>query len=134
MILVGASGNNPKNDFEAFLKNYAWALCVAVVIAVILTILIIFLVRNKKQNSGQKQNSNSIDEWFIALGGKDNILEISSSGSRLSLKLKKQELIDRESLTKLGVKNVVTMSDKITLVTTIDNQKICEKLKNHLQN
>ena len=134
MILVGASGNNPKNDFEAFLKNYAWALCVAVVIAVILTILIIFLVRNKKQNSGQKQNFNSIDEWFIALGGKDNILEISSSGSRLSLKLKKQELIDRESLTKLGVKNVVTMSDKITLVTTIDNQKICEKLKNHLQN
>ena len=135
MIFTGASGNDPKNDFEAFLEHYAWILCVAVVVAIILTIVIIFLVKNRKPVKKKKEISTATpDEWVIALGGKDNILEVSSVGSRLSIKIKNRDLIDRDTLTELGVTSIVLMSDKVTLVTNLDNQKIEENLKNHLQN
>ena len=135
MIFTGASGNDPKNDFEAFLRNYAWVLCVAVVVAIILTIVIIFLIKNRKTVKPKKEISTAApDEWVDALGGSDNILEVSSMGSRLSIKIKNRDLINRDALTQLGVTSIVLMSDKVTLVTNLDNAKIEEKLKNHLQN
>ena len=135
MIFTGASGNDPKNDFEAFLRSYAWVLCVAVVVAIVLTIVIIFLIKNRKPSKPKKEISNAApDEWVNALGGADNILEVSSAGSRLSVKIKNRDLLDRDALTGLGVTSIVLMSDKVTLVTNLDNQKIEENLKNHLQN
>ena len=135
MFYVGASGNDPKNDFELFLKNYAWILCIAVVVAIVLTIVIIFLIKNRKKSSTKKVVSKAAPtEWIDALGGKDNILEVNSTGSRLRIKLKDTDLVNREALTNLGVTSVVLMSDKITLVTNLDNQKIEENIKNCLQN
>lgn len=135
MIFTGASGNDPKNDFEAFLRNYAWILCVAVVVIIILTIVIVFLIKNRKPSKPKKEISNAApDEWVNALGGSDNILEVNSAGSRLSIKIKNRDLINRDALTGLGVTSIVLMSDKVTLVTNLDNAKIEEKLKNHLQN
>ena len=134
MIFTGASGNDPKNDFEAFLRSYAWILCVAVVVAIVLTIVIIFLIKNRKKAKPKKEiSSASPDEWVDALGGSDNIVEVSSAGSRLSIKIKNRDLINRDALTNLGVTSIVLMSDKVTLVTNLDNQKIEENLKNHLQ-
>ena len=133
-ILTGASGNDPKNDFELFLKNYSWILCLVVVVIIISTLLIIFVIKNKKKSKPVKQISEaSSDEWISALGGQENILEVMATGSRLSIKLKNTELVNREELTKLGVTSVVMMSDKITLVTNLDNQKIVEKLQKSLQ-
>lgn len=135
MLFIGASGNDPKNDFEAFLRNYAWILCVAVVVIIILTIVIIFLVKNRKPSKPKKIVSvASADEWVEALGGNDNIVDVSSTGSRLSIKIKNRDLINRDALTKLGVTSIVLMSDKVTLVTNLDNQKIVEKLQNRQQN
>lgn len=135
MIFTGASGNDPKNDFEAFLRNYAWILCVAVVVAIILTIVIIFLIKNRKPSKPKKEISTAApDEWVDALGGSDNILEVTSAGSRLSIKIKNGDLINRDALTGLGVTSIVLMSNKVTLVTNLDNTKIEENLKNHLQN
>ena len=136
MFLVGVSGNDPKNDFEIFLKNYAWLLAVGVAIIIILVIVIIFVIKNKKGGRKKKKEESlaTPDEWIDALGGKDNIVEAIATGSRLSIKIKNTELINRESLTNLGVTNIVMMSNKITLVTNLDNQKIVEKIENCLQN
>ena len=135
MIFTGASGNDPKNDFEAFLRSYAWVLCIAVVVAIILTIVIIFLIKNRKPAKPKKEISTAApDEWVDALGGKDNIVEVSSMGSRLSIKIKNRELINRDALTGLGVTSIVLMSEKVTLVTNLDNSKIEEKLKESLVN
>ena len=135
MLFVGASGNDPKNDLEAFLKDYAWILCVVVAVIIVLTIIVVFAIKNKNKAGSKKEESKApISEWVDALGGKDNILEVSSARSRLSVKLKQQDLVNRESLTKLGVSSIVKMSDKLTLVTNLDNQKIEENIKNCLQN
>ena len=135
MLFTGASGNEPKNQFELFLQNYAWILCIAVVVAIILTIVIVFLIKNRKPTKQKKAISTaSPNEWVDALGGQENILEVSSAGSRLSIQIKNPELVNRESLTKLGVTSIVMMSNKITLVTNLNNQLIEEQLKNHLGN
>ena len=134
MYLAGVSGNDPKNDFEIFLKNYAWILCVAVVAIIITTIIIIYVIKNKKRVPQGKKEVDDVNPLIEALGGKENILDISSTGSRLSVKLIDKEKINRESLQSLGVTSIVVMSDKLTLVTNVDNQKIVEKIKNLLQN
>ena len=134
MILIGSSGNDPKNDFEVFLKNYAWLLCSIVVLIIVATIVVIFLVKNKKDPSKGKSQPIDASEWLEALGGKDNIVEISSMGSRLSVKLNNKELLNRDKLTELGVKNVVEMSNKVTLVSELDNAKIVENIQKSLQN
>ena len=136
MFFVGVSGNDPKNDFEIFLKNYAWLLAVGVALIIILTIVIIFVIKNRKGGRVKKKEESlaTPDEWIDALGGKDNIVEASATGSRLSIQIKNTELINRELLTNLGVTNIVMMSNKITLVTNLDNQKIVEKIENCLQN
>ena len=123
------------NDFITFFQSYGWIISIALVVAVILILVIVLLVRNRKPKKPKKIVSTaSANEWVEALGGEDNILEVSSAGSRLSIKIKNPELVNRETLTNLGVTSIVLMSNKITLVTNLDNQQIEEQLKNHLQN
>lgn len=135
MFLIGSSGNDPKNDFEKFLKNYAWLLCVIVALIIIAVIVIIFVLKNKKgANKKPLTSEKSSDKWLEALGGKDNILEISSTGSRLSVKLANKDLVNRDALTELGIKSIVQMSDKLTLVSDLDNSIIVENIQKSLQN
>ena len=72
------------------------------------------------------------DEWFVALGGKENVKEINAVGSRLSLVLIDKEKVDREKLKTLGVSSVVSMSNKVTLVIEGKAEKIAETLKSSL--
>lgn len=131
MFLVGVSGNDPKNDFELFLQTYAWIICVALVL-IIIGIIALIIIRGKRKNKRTKIDADP-DEWINALGGKDNLLSANAVGSRLSVQLINKDLINREALTKLGVSNIVMMSDKVTLVTKLDNKQIVEKMKNSLQ-
>ncbi len=134
MIFVGASGNDPKNDFEIFLKNYAWVIAVAIVLIILITIAIIFLLNKKNKKPVKEISQASPSEWLEALGGKDNVIDVQSTGSRLTVKLLNKDLVNRDKLTELGVSSIVVMSDKITMVTNLDNQKIIENIKNSQQN
>ena len=132
-IVLSGSGNDPKNDFTSFLKNNALWICLAIVGLILLTILIIYILKlpSKKANKAQPINN---DEWLTALGGKDNVAEINQNGSRISVNLKDDNLLDREKLTFLGVSSVVKMSNKVTLVVSKDSQKIYESIKKSLEN
>ena len=94
------------------LPIYAWVLIIAsaIVVALVVIFLVVFFIKRKKST---KVNDSS---WFIAFGGKDNIISISAIGSRINLTLKDKEIIDREKLKELGVKSVLVMSNKVTLV------------------
>ena len=105
-----------KDDFNAFLKNYGIFLAIGVVVIIAATIfLIIFLNKKKKGNKVIKDETKS-DDWLIALGNKENIIESTANGSRLTIKVVDQNKIDKEKLKQLGVSNIVSMSDKIILV------------------
>ena len=102
----------------------------AVLDALLLLVVTIMVVRFHVTKSPKVRVNN--DEWFVALGGKENVKEINAVGSRLSLNLGNKDAIDREKLKTLGVSSVVTMSNKVTLVIEGKAEKIAETLKQSL--
>ena len=111
------------------LPTYAVVLIVAgcLVLVAILVFLVIFF--------GKRKKSPIVDEsaWLTALGGKDNINNVSAIGSRINLSLKDKEKIDREKLTNLGVNSVLVMSNKVTLVIANNAVDIAETISNGIK-
>ena len=95
------------------------------IIAIILLLyFFVFKEKNKKQ----------VDDnaWLIALGEKENIKEIKGVGSRLSVSLVDQNKINKEQLKALGVSNIISMSNKTTLVIEGEAERIAKLLNKSL--
>lgn len=107
-----------KENVNIFLKYNAIWIALAVVAIILITIAILLIVnRNKKVKKNPIPTiSLDEDEWVKALGGQDNIVEAKAMGSRLTLTLKDDSLIDNETLKKLGVQSIMKMSNKLVLV------------------
>lgn len=91
-----------------------------VLIAALLTAIRIW--RKKRfVKTRRKENFQLVD----ALGGKENILQATATGSRLSLTLKDYDAVQEGKLKELGVSSIIRMSQKITLVIGEDAEKIC---------
>ena len=120
-----------KETLNNFLSSYAFYIALGVVILIAVAIvLIVILSRRKKQPKINKQDVViDTNEWLIALGGKENILEKEAKGSRLVLKLNDPEKINEEKLKELGVSNIMKMSNKITLVFEDQAEAILSQLE-----
>ena len=68
-------------------------------------------------------STNSL-EILEALGGKENIIEHSLNGSRMSLVLHNYDMVDENKLNSLGVDSCIKMSNKIILVIKNDMSSI----------
>ncbi|MGM9858260.1 MAG: hypothetical protein ACI311_03315 [Bacilli bacterium] len=66
------------------------------------------------------------DEIISNLGGKDNIVEMTTRGSRLSVVLKDNTLLNVDALKDIGVDGVIVMTSKVTLVIGEDAPKLKE--------
>ena len=104
-----------KNDFNAFLKNNAIWIAIALVVIIAITVIII-LVFGKRKKKEEKPEIAEKSKWVEALGGQENITSSEAYGSRLSLQLVDKEKMNKEALKELGVTNFIEMSNKITLV------------------
>ena len=92
------------------------ALIVIIAVAAALLIgggILLFVLLSKRKKNSDVGGGN---EWLEALGGRENVVEMTAVGSRLSFKLQNNEAIDREKLKELGVTSVLVMSGKVTLV------------------
>ena len=96
-------------------------------LVVIIVLLLYFFVFKKKKKIAVDNSA-----WFIALGDKENIKEIKGVGSRLSVVLVDQNKVDKDQLKVLGVSNILTMSNKITLVIEGEAERIANLLNNSL--
>ena len=117
-------GNTFKDDLNQFLKNNALWICIALVVLIAATIIVIFVIKNRKKKPAIPSGS----EWVTALGGKENIKEVSAMGSRLSVSLIDQNVLNKEVLTSLGVSNIMTMSNKVTLIIEDKAEKIANEI------
>ena len=91
-------------------------------------IFFVFLCR------GSKAPEPCESDWIEALGGNENIVTVSAIGSRINLSLKDKDAINRERLTELGVKSVLVMSNKVTLVVNEDCDIIANKIRDSINN
>ena len=102
---------------------------VAGLVVIIGVVLLVYFLVHKKKNHKVIIDNNV---WFLALGNKENIKEISGVGSRLTIKLVDKDKIDREKLKELGVSSVLVMSNKVTLVVEGQAEKLSEILNANL--
>ena len=94
----------------------------------IATIVLVIVTRRHGKKNPKVVDSN----WFDALGGKENVKEVTAVGSRLTLNLENKDNIDRDKLKTLGVSSVLVMSNKVTLVIEGQAEKVAEALKQSL--
>lgn len=98
---------------DFLLQNLWWIILLGVVVLLGLIWLISFLIsKNPKKRKGKV---GDID-IFTYLGGKDNVLSFTVHGSRLIVKLKNKNLLQREELKALGVKGFVEKEEDIAIV------------------
>ena len=108
---------------------YLIALFVATGILMIATVVVIIIFLKKKKIV---KVDNSL--WIDNLGGKDNIENVNQVGSRINLVLKDKEMINKDNLKELGVKSVLVMSNKVTLVIESNAEDIAKAIEEALKN
>ena len=123
-----------QNGFNNWLRDYGiWISLAAagIVFLVVLVLFIIAMVKRKKDPIGYKPTSVQQAETsriLEALGGRDNIIAHSLTGSRIVLVLKDYNVVDDETLNKNGIESIIKMSNKITLVSKSEASKIYKGL------
>ncbi len=121
-----------KIDLNAFLKNYGFYLALGIVLIIVFVIAAILIFNKVNKRKTHKQVSTSYAPWIEALGGKNNIITANGNRSRLVISLKEISKINRESLDKLGVRSIITMNNKVTLVIDYDASLIANEINQNL--
>ena len=83
-------------------------------------------LRKESKKNKDKNINSTCDEIILNLGGKENIVEMTARGSRLSIVLKDNSLLNIDALKNIGVEGVIVMTSKVTLVIGEDALKLKE--------
>ena len=106
-----------------------------VIITLILAIYLVKQNKKKKKENAEKKIDSEIKEVTSSLkdkfGGKDNILEISSKGSRVTVLLKDISLINKDEINKT-FDNVMFMSNKVVFLIGSDSEKFKQLLEDNI--
>lgn len=116
---------NIYNELDTFFQENTLYIVIGV-ISLIIIVLLIFLLGSlaKKKKSIVSETTNPLIE---ALGGQDNLIETSSRGSRLIVKLNNYDIVDKDRLLAMNIK-FIQMSDKLTLVIGKDAEQLAKAL------
>lgn len=109
----------------------------AILLVMIVTIIIFRSIKKRKIRKSEEKVNQKIEDstsgLILALGGKENIKEVSVMGSRVRVLLNDYEKIHREEILKLH-DSVLFMNDKVTFVVGSLSNEFASKLNNRLHN
>ncbi len=92
-----------------------------IIIIIVLIIIGISIIKSK-----QKDFKFEANKLISYLGGKDNIMDSSFNKSRFIVTLKDIDLVNKESIQKLGAKGIVEIDNQLKIILG-DNAKKLEK-------
>lgn len=117
-----------KQEINDFLSQNALYIVLGF-IGLIIVAIVLLLIFNRKKNKNPKFIKNVEDNFYTYLGGVDNVIEAKLNGSRFVIVLKDNTKFDKEKIKTLGVNNIISLKEKITLVLNEDGKKYFEKFK-----
>ncbi len=88
---------------------------------IIVVLIIIGLAIIKSKNKNFKIEANKLVEY---LGGRDNIIEYNYTKSRLKVTVKNTELVNKESIQKLGAQGIVEVDNQIKIILGEDARQL----------
>lgn len=116
--------------FNEFLEQYGLFIALTIFsLIVILITLFLLLPRLKKEEPVKVTPRVSKDAFYALLGGEANVKEITLGGSRLSVRLNDQSLVDLEALKKHGVARVIVMETKLVLLVNEELKTLFNELR-----
>lgn len=98
----------------------------SVLLLIIALISVIFLLKKNKNNTVQE-----FPELLIALGGKENITQVTYKGSRVSVIVDNKKAVDKEKVKEQGVETIVISNKKVTMVV---GNNVSMSMYNYLNN
>lgn len=108
------------NAFNEFLKNYGIWVALAIAGIVFLAVLVLFFISLYKKKTHtydiDDKRKTDVSEFLNLLGGKENVKHFEVKGSRLTLELIDDSLLQEEKLNAIGIDSIIKMSNKIILV------------------
>ena len=116
-------------DFSNFLRTYAIWICLGIILIIFITLFFLLVLPKIRQKRKKATSISDAVEWINSLGGSSNIINFSSSRSRLTLEVKDSSLVDQNKLKLLGVSSIIIMSQKIILVIDNGADEIKEKIE-----
>lgn len=106
-----------RQEVNDFLSTYALYIVLGFVLILAITVCVILLVNKYNKNkTTKKTKETSIEKFYGFVGGKENIDDIRLVGSRLTLVLKDVNLLNKDEIKTLGVNNIISLKEKVTLV------------------
>ncbi|MFR1295478.1 MAG: hypothetical protein ACLSBH_08635 [Coprobacillus cateniformis] len=93
---------------------------VLIFIGVILALLLLYfgftrLIKNKELNN-KVMSTIDINALLTALGGRDNLTDVKSSPSKLTVALKNHDLVKVEDIQKLGASGIVEGKENLSMI------------------
>lgn len=109
---------------------------VLIFIGVILAVLLLYFgftrfIKNKNLNT-KVVSTMDIDALMDALGGQDNIIDVKSSPSKLTVSLHDTKKIDVKKIQELGASGVVEGKNQLSMIFGKQSPLIEEDLKHRL--
>lgn len=107
------------------------ALIIGAVIVIVAFLILAIVLISKKKNNKQDQTFPNLLE---ALGGKENITQVSQKGSRVSAIVIDKKIVNKDKLKAEGVETIVVSNMKVTML--IDNKisiLVYDYLKNQIE-
>ena len=89
------------------------------IIIIVLVIIALAIVKSKSKNF--KIEANKLIEY---LGGKDNIINYNYTKSRLTVQVKNTELVNKESIQKLGAQGIVEVDNQLKIILGDDARQL----------
>lgn len=100
---------------------------IIVAFLILIALSIFFVLRHKKRDKVIEE----FPQLLIALGGKENIREISFKGSRVSVLVENKKDVNKEGIKNEGVETIVISNNKVTMVVGNKNSEV---IYNYLNN
>lgn len=82
-----------------------------IIIIIFLVIIAFAIIKSKSKNF--KLEANKLVEY---LGGSDNIIEYKYTKSRLTVKVKNTEIVNKENIQKLGAQGIVEVENQLKII------------------
>ncbi len=89
------------------------------IIIIILVIVAFAILKSKNKNF--KLEANKLVEY---LGGSDNIIEYNYTKSRLTVRVKNVNLVNKESIQKLGAQGIVEVDNQLKIILGDDARQL----------
>lgn len=105
---------------------------IAIIVALILLYLgFIHLIKNKRLNQ-EFQSTLPIQELIEALGGQENVKEVRSSASKVTVVLANQQLVDIDKIRSLGASGIVEGASSLVMIFGRQSENIAADLRRYI--